>query len=118
MNSTQTTQTKPPKDAKSNGAQKVPKTPAVGELSKVATFAVDALGYLTEEMLIALFKITPVTSEDWRRRGNGPPYSVRGKEYFYHIDDIKAFIADKRREASRPHDAVSAKVNAAAGLGK
>jgi hypothetical protein len=62
-------------------------------------FAPNALGYYTQDAVLKLFGITENTLVDWRKRGSGPAYSRRGNQFFYHPDDLRAFIELNRKDS-------------------
>ena len=68
------------------------------ELSPRLTELVDRLDCFTEEDLILLANITPVTAEAWRKRGEGPAYARAGKRFLYPRTAVAVWLADRVRE--------------------
>lgn len=60
-----------------------------------------SLGFLTEDHVAMLAQVSLSTVLDWRKRGNGPPYSRFGSGFFYDISDVKEHLASLKRERSR-----------------
>lgn len=58
------------------------------------------LDCLIEQDFQALAGATESTVETWRRRGTGPAYTLLGNRYLYALEDVRKFIATRRREPS------------------
>lgn len=56
--------------------------------------------YLTEDNFAAELNRTRKTVRQWRRLGQGPAPTIIGKDVFYHIDDINAWLKGQRREVA------------------
>jgi hypothetical protein len=64
---------------------------------RVANLA-QSLDCMTEDDLIALADITPITAEAWRKRGKGPAYVLIGNRYLYPRTAVAQFVQDNVRE--------------------
>jgi hypothetical protein len=62
-----------------------------------------SLDCLTEQDLCDLFKITPSTAENWRKRGLGPAFTRAGNRVLYPRSSVADFLKQQLRE--RPHAA-------------
>ncbi|WP_060613563.1 MULTISPECIES: helix-turn-helix transcriptional regulator [Pseudomonas] len=60
-----------------------------------------SLGFLTEDQVAMLAQVSNSTVLDWRKRGNGPPYTRFGSGYFYDISDVKTHLTSLKKERSR-----------------
>lgn len=59
------------------------------------------MGYITEEKFIDLAGITASTAEAWRKRGQGPEYSLLGNKYYYSYDSVADTLAGKQRRSEK-----------------
>jgi hypothetical protein len=70
------------------------------------TALVDRLDCFTEEDLLLLADVVPLTAEQWRKRGEGPAYIRVGKRVLYPRAAVEAWLAGRVRE--RKHIAAEA----------
>jgi hypothetical protein len=61
------------------------------------TALVDRLDYFTEEDVQLLCAVKDGTEEDWRKRGNGPPYVRAGNRYLYPRTGVAQWLAERTR---------------------
>ena len=57
-----------------------------------------SLDCLTEQDVCALYDITPLTAEAWRKRGKGPAYILAGNRYLYPRTSVAADLQTRVRE--------------------
>jgi hypothetical protein len=58
---------------------------------------VQEMGFLTEDDMTSVFKVTRPTLENWRRHGTGPVYAHVGNQFFYPIKAVGEFLASRLR---------------------
>lgn len=56
------------------------------------------LGYITQDQLVALAAVLPSTTAAWRKRGEGPTYSLIGNRFVYPLAAIKTWLDGQVRE--------------------
>ena len=54
--------------------------------------------YLTPSEAAIFLNMPTKTLEHWRAKGLGPPFSPVGRHVRYHIDDLRAFMRERRIE--------------------
>lgn len=65
-----------------------------------------ALDCLTESDICALYGITPVTAESWRKRRKGPGYVLAGTRFLYPRKCVAADLQSRERAVDHGHAAV------------
>lgn len=58
------------------------------------------IGLLTEEDMILLLGVSEHTLQYWRQHANGPRYAKLGKNIFYRVDDVMAWVEANIREGT------------------
>lgn len=58
----------------------------------------DKLNCATEDDFIALAKVSPITVQNWRKRGDGPPVLLVGNAYLYPLDGLSTWLAGRVRQ--------------------
>lgn len=71
------------------------------------TTLVDRLDCFTEQDLLLLADVQPVTAEQWRKRGEGPAYILAGKRFLYPRPAVAEWLAARLRER-KPFEAKAA----------
>lgn len=59
---------------------------------------IDSLDCLTEDDLLLIAEVTPLTIETWRKRGEGPGYVRLGKRVLYPRAGVVDWIAARVRD--------------------
>jgi len=60
------------------------------------------LGLVSEEQLAVELKRTTTTLRRWRKQGGGPPYVPVGREIWYRIPAVEAWLLSRERGGGRP----------------
>jgi len=68
---------------------------------RMAELAPPPSEHLTNAEAAAFMKIAPVTLEQARARGEGPPYSKAGRRILYRRSDVEAWLAEGRPRRRR-----------------
>jgi predicted DNA-binding transcriptional regulator AlpA len=65
---------------------------------------IESLDCLSEEDLLLLTSVTPLTIESWRRRGEGPAYVRIGRRVLYPRAAVAEWLAERvsERRTGRP----------------
>lgn len=58
---------------------------------------VQEMGFLTEDDMTSVFKVTRPTLENWRRHGTGPVNALVGNQFFYPIKAVGEFLTSRLR---------------------
>lgn len=68
------------------------------DFEQEARQVLNGLGYITQDQLVALAAVLPSTAAAWRKRGEGPAYSLIGNRFVYPLPAIKAWLDGQVRE--------------------
>lgn len=74
------------------------KMTSAAELLDMQKVIVQQMGFLTEEDMTGVFKVTRTTLENWRRHGTGPIYAHVGNQFFYPIQAVSEFLTGRLRK--------------------
>ena len=61
-----------------------------------------AIGYLDEEQLGSMFRLSLPTLRSWRSRRQGPPFVTVGRRTLYAIEDVRAWLTANRVPTGSP----------------
>ncbi len=70
----------------------------VADFEQDARAVLNELGYVTQDQFIALAGVLPSTAAAWRKRGEGPAYSLIGNRFAYPKAAIKKWLDGQVRE--------------------